>query len=61
MKANKYDELPVVACKHCKSLHIITDEEENEHCMRCGSKNEIIIYKDIDDYLSKNHTIKEQL
>tara|TARA_R110000851_G_scaffold296262_2_gene451343 strand:+ start:5257 stop:5571 length:315 start_codon:yes stop_codon:yes gene_type:complete len=49
---NPYDELPVVACKHCKDLNIQCDEDENDICMRCGSVNEIVIYKDINDYLS---------
>jgi RNA polymerase subunit RPABC4/transcription elongation factor Spt4 len=42
----------VAACKHCKSLHITIDEVENNHCMRCGSTNEIKIYKDIHTYLT---------
>lgn len=42
-----YDELPVAACKYCKSLHIITDELENEVCMKCGSINDIIMYDNI--------------
>ena len=32
-----YDNEPVVACKYCKSLHIVTDEVDNDICMRCGS------------------------
>lgn len=48
-----YDELPVVACKFCNSLYIETDDVENDVCMRCGAVNDIIIYKDIDDYLEK--------
>lgn len=47
-----YDELPVVACKYCNSLHIENDEVENDVCMRCGSINELIIYKNIHDYLN---------
>lgn len=46
-----YDALPVVACKYCNNLHIENDEVENDICMRCGSVNEIIIYKDIHEYL----------
>ena len=46
----EYDKLPVVACKHCKSLHVINDEEENEVCMRCGAINETIIYDNIEVY-----------
>jgi hypothetical protein len=48
---NPYDKLPVVSCKHCKDLNIQCDEDENNICMRCGSVNEIIIHKDINDYL----------
>lgn len=61
MNKEEYDKLPVAACKHCKSLHIVTDAEENEHCMRCGAKNEIEVYKDIQEYFDVNHTIREQL
>ena len=49
----EYDNLPVAACKYCKSLHIVADEVENEVCMRCGAVNEIVVYKDIDEYLDK--------
>jgi DNA-directed RNA polymerase subunit RPC12/RpoP len=48
-----YDDLPVAACKYCNSLHIQIDDVENDVCMRCGSVNEIVLYKDIDDYLEK--------
>jgi len=53
MKNSKedYDSLPVAACRHCKSLHIITDELENDVCARCGSENDIEIYSNIDTYL----------
>jgi hypothetical protein len=47
-----YESLPVAACKHCKSLHIVLDEVDNDVCMRCGAVNEIEIYKDIDEYLA---------
>jgi hypothetical protein len=47
-----YDMLPVAACKHCKSLHIVIDEVENNHCMRCGSINEIELFVNIDEYLA---------
>ena len=47
----EYDDLPVAACKYCKSLHIVADDVENEVCMRCGAVNEVIVFKDIDDYL----------
>ena len=47
-----YDDLPVIACKHCNSLHIVEDDNGNEVCMRCGS-NETKYYSNIDDYLTK--------
>lgn len=48
-----YDELPVAACKYCKSLYIVSDNVENDVCMRCGSVNEIVIYKNIEEYQTK--------
>ncbi len=45
-----YDELPVVACKYCKSLHIVTDEDSNDICFRCGSKNELKEFENIFEY-----------
>ena len=45
-----YDNEPVVACKYCKSLHIITDEVDNDICMRCGSVNELKEFKNIHEY-----------
>ena len=50
MNNNEYNEIPVAACKHCNSLHIVNDDEQNDHCMRCGSINDIIIYNHIDEY-----------
>tara|TARA_R110000822_G_scaffold73853_3_gene177567 strand:- start:4609 stop:4863 length:255 start_codon:yes stop_codon:yes gene_type:complete len=47
-----YDSLPVAACKHCKSLHITIDEVQNNHCMRCGSTNDIEMFENIDAYLT---------
>ncbi len=47
---DNYDELPVVACKYCKSLHIVTDEDVNDICFRCGSVNELEEFKDIYEY-----------
>ena len=47
-----YDDLPVIACKHCDSLHIVEDDNGNEVCVRCGS-NETKYYTNIDDYLTK--------
>ncbi len=49
-KKEDYDELPVVACKYCKSLHIVTDEVDNNICMRCGSCNEITEFENIHKY-----------
>ena len=45
-----YDNEPVVACKYCKSLHIVTDEVDNDICMRCGSVNELKEFKNIHEY-----------
>lgn len=47
---DNYDELPVVACRYCKSLHIVTDEDVNDICFRCGSVNELEEFKDIYEY-----------
>lgn len=53
MEGNKknYDDLPVVACKYCKSLWIENDDLDNEYCMRCGSVNDTVIKRNIDEYL----------
>jgi hypothetical protein len=51
MSNNEYNEIPVAACKHCNSLHIVNDDEQNDHCMRCGSINDIVMYNHIDDYV----------
>lgn len=45
-----YDDEPVVACKYCKSLHIITDEVDNNICFRCGSINDLIEFPNIFKY-----------
>jgi len=52
MKEDKkdYDSEPVVACKYCKSLHIITDDVDNDVCFRCGSKNELQEFENIYEY-----------
>ena len=52
-KENKidYDDLPVASCKYCKSLHITTDDADNNICMRCGSINDIVIHEDIHKYI----------
>jgi DNA-directed RNA polymerase subunit RPC12/RpoP len=51
-KSSDYDNEPVVACKHCKSLHILNDEVENDICMKCGSINDTIEYANIYEYNS---------
>lgn len=54
MEDNKkidYDGEPVVACKYCKSLHIMSDELENNICFKCGSINELEEFKNINEYL----------
>ena len=52
MENNKYDydEDPVEACRHCKSLHIVMDDVDNNICMRCGSTNELKTFEDIYKY-----------
>lgn len=45
-----YDNEPVVACKYCKSLHIITDDKDNTICMRCETKNELVEFENIYQY-----------
>ena len=45
-----YDNEPVVACKYCKSLHIISDDINNNICMRCGSVNELREFPNIYKY-----------
>ena len=47
---NKYDNLPVVACKYCNDLNIKYDDLDNEICMRCGSVNETEEYENIYEY-----------
>ena len=46
-----YDKLPVAACKYCNSLWVENDDVENDICMRCGTVNELTVYKDINEYL----------
>ena len=45
-----YNDEPVVACKYCKSLHIVIDEVDNNICMRCGSVNELKEFQNIHEY-----------
>lgn len=55
-KRKEYDNIPVVACKYCKSLYIMNDDLENDVCARCGSINDIEFYSNIEEYLkSKNN------
>jgi uncharacterized paraquat-inducible protein A len=54
---HNYDEDSVVACKHCKSLHIKNDELDNGICFKCGSINELIEFKNIYEY---NKLINDQ-
>lgn len=49
-KEKNYDDEPVVACRYCKSLHIVSDDIDNNICMRCGSVNELKDFKDIYQY-----------
>lgn len=58
MSKDEYNEMSVVACKYCKSLHIENDELENDICMRCGAVNEIDFYENIDHYLEENEKYK---
>lgn len=51
-KITNYDEEPVVACRFCKSLHIVSDEVDNNVCMRCGSINELQNFNNINEYLN---------
>lgn len=46
-----YDELPVEACKECKSLFITVDDESNDVCMRCNTMNEVETFDNIHEYL----------
>lgn len=46
-----YDDEPVEACRFCKSLNIKYDEDDlNVICMRCGSINELKVFKTIHEY-----------
>lgn len=60
-KDNDYDKEPVFACKHCGTLVVPNqyevDDDGNEICMRCGSVNEAIEYKNIFEY-NKEQKIK---
>jgi hypothetical protein len=56
MESKEYDKEPVVACKYCNNLHIVTDELDNNVCMKCGSVNELKEYSNIEEYLKKVNT-----
>lgn len=45
-----YNDISVVACKYCKSLHIQIDDKNNDICMKCGSVNETNEFNNIEDY-----------
>lgn len=49
-KLKDYDDESVVACKHCKSLHVVSDEIDNTICMRCGAINELQEFENIYEY-----------
>lgn len=51
-KEKNYDDESVVACRFCKSLHIVSDEVDNNVCMRCGSINELQEFSNINEYLN---------
>lgn len=55
-----YDELPVVACKNCKSLHIVVDEVDNSICMRCNSINELVEFPNIFEYKKEKNIWNEE-
>jgi uncharacterized paraquat-inducible protein A len=49
-KTKEYDDEPVVACRHCKSLHIEFDDTDNNVCVKCGSVNETKDFENIYKY-----------
>lgn len=56
MDKKEYDKLPVKACNKCGSLHIVTDEMDlNNVCIKCGTVNDLVEYKDIHKYLDSKH------
>ena len=49
-----YDSEPVECCIHCKSLYLITDNEDNDECVVCrNSLNETETHPTIFHYLNK--------
>jgi|SRR5699024_4835227 len=53
------EKIPVAACRYCNSLYILNDEIGNDHCVGCGSVNEVKIYKTMEEYLDLNNTEEE--
>ena len=49
-KTKEYDEESVIACRHCNSLHIVSDEIDNDVCFKCGSVNQLKEFKNIYEY-----------
>lgn len=48
-----YDTEPVECCIHCKSLYLITDNEDNDECVTCrNSLNETETHASIYHYLN---------
>ena len=48
-----YDAEPVQCCAHCKSLYLITDNEDNDECVTCrNSLNETETHSSIYHYLN---------
>lgn len=52
-----YDSEPVYACRHCKSLHITleVDQQDNteyEVCNKCFTSDESLEFKNIEEYLT---------
>lgn len=48
-----YDAEPVQCCSHCKSLYLITDNEDNDECVTCrNSLNETETHPSIYHYLN---------
>lgn len=45
-----YNNEPVYACRHCKHLATIIDDNNNDICPRCTSINETIKFKNIEEY-----------
>jgi len=57
-KEINYDNEPVYACKYCKSLVVPNcydvDDDGNEYCLKCGSVNEAVEFKNINEFLKHN-------